>query len=82
MSFRIVADSCCDRTQQMKDWTNITFVPLTLSIDDHTILDDESFDQEDFIRRTRESKNVGKSACPAPDAFAAAWIATKTTSTL
>lgn len=72
MSFRIVADSCCDRTQQMKDWTNITFVPLTLSIDDYTILDDESFDQEDFIRRTRESKNVGKSACPAPDAFAAA----------
>ena len=70
MSFRIIADSCCDRTERMKDWDNITFVPLTLSIDDYTIQDDENFDQDDFIRRTLESKNVPKTACPSPEAFA------------
>lgn len=72
MSYRIIADSCCDRTNVMKDWNNITFVPLTLSIKDYTIFDDESFDQEDFIKRTLESDEVAKTACPAPDAFAKA----------
>lgn len=72
MSYRIIVDSCCDRTAQMKDWDNITFVPLTLSIDDYTILDDENFNQEDFIARTVQSSNVAKTACPAPDAFASA----------
>lgn len=72
MSFRIIADSCCDRTSAMKNWNNITFVPLTLSIDDYTIMDDEAFDQNDFIGRTLKSSNVAKTACPAPDAFAKA----------
>lgn len=72
MSYRIITDSCCDRTQRMKDWDNITFVPLTLSIEDYTILDDESFDQDDYIRRTLEASTVAKTACPAPDAFASA----------
>ena len=69
MSFRIIADSCCDRTERMKDWDNITFVPLTLNIDDYSIQDDENFDQDDFIRRALESKNVPKTACPSPEAF-------------
>ncbi len=72
MSFRIIADSCCDRTERMKNWNNITFVPLTLTIDDYTIKDDENFDQDDFIKRTVESKNVAKTACPSPEAFASA----------
>ncbi|MGN0458330.1 MAG: DegV family protein [Eubacterium sp.] len=72
MNYRIIADSCCDRTAQMKDWDNITFVPLTLMVDDYSILDDESFDQDDYIRRTLEAKSVAKTACPAPDAFARA----------
>lgn len=72
MSFRIIADSCCDKTERMKDWNNITFVPLTLCIDDYTIQDDENFDQDDFIRRVLESKNVPKTACPSPEAFASA----------
>lgn len=72
MSFRIIADSCCDRTERMKNWSNITFVPLTLSVDDYSIPDDENFDQDDFIKRTLESKNVAKTACPSPDAFASA----------
>ncbi len=72
MSFRIIADSCCDRTERMKNWNNITFVPLTLTIDDYTIKDDKNFDQDDFIKRTVESKNVAKTACPSPEAFASA----------
>lgn len=72
MSFRIIADSCCDRTKVMDNWNNITFVPLTLSIGDYTIHDDENFNQDDFIGRVREKNIIPKTACPAPDAFAKA----------
>ena len=73
MSYRIIADSCCDRTAQMAQWNNITFVPLTLEIGDYRILDDENFDQDDYIRRTLEYNDVAKTACPSPDAWATAF---------
>ena len=70
MSYRIIADSCCDKTARMAEWNNITFVPLTLEIGDYRIMDDESFNQEDFIRRTLETSEVAKTACPSPEAWA------------
>jgi len=72
MSYRIIADSCCDKTARIADWKNITFVPLTLEIGDYSILDDESFDQDDYIRRTLECSDVAKTACPSPEAWAEA----------
>lgn len=73
MSFRIVADSSCDRTIPMKDWNNITFVPLTLELGDYSILDDENFDAEDFVKRTEEYGDVPKTACPSPASWAQAF---------
>ena len=70
MSYRIIADSCCDKTVKMADWNNITFVPLTLEIGSYRILDDENFDQDDYIKRTIEHNDVAKTACPSPDAWA------------
>lgn len=73
MSYRIIVDSCCDRTARMSEWKNITFVPLTLEIGDYIIPDDEHFDQDDFIRRTLEKNVIAKTACPSPDAWASAF---------
>ncbi len=73
MSFRIVADSSCDRTSPMADWKNITFVPLTLELGDYSILDDENFDAEDFVKRTEEYGDIPKTACPSPAAWAEAF---------
>jgi DegV family protein with EDD domain len=56
----------------MAKWSNITFVPLTLQIGDYTILDDENFDQEDYIKITLEYSGTPKTACPSPDAWASA----------
>ena len=64
MSYRIIADSCCDKTARMAEWNNITFVPLTLEIGDYRILDDENFNQEDYIKKTLEYSDVAKTACP------------------
>lgn len=72
MSYKIVVDSCCDLTQEMKSWNNLAVIPMTLQIGDYIIQDDESFDQEDFIARMVASSVLAKSACPSPEAFAKA----------
>lgn len=73
MSYKIVVDSCCDLTDEMKNWNDFAVVPLTLEIEDYRILDDENFDQDDFIARMRANGGMAKSACPAPDAFKEAY---------
>jgi DegV family protein with EDD domain len=72
MAYKIVVDSCCDLNENMKKWSNLQVVPLTLQIGDYVVVDDENFNQEDFISRMIESKELAKSACPSPDAFAKA----------
>lgn len=73
MSYRIIVDSCCDKTAPMANWNNITFVPLTLEVGDYRILDDENFDQDEYIKRTLEHDDVAKTACPSPSAWADAY---------
>ena len=46
MDYKIIADSCCDLTDEMKDWGNLALVPLTLELGDYRIMDDENFDQD------------------------------------
>ncbi len=64
MAYKIVVDSCCDLTAEMKKWSNLTVVPLTPQIGDYIIQDDENFDQDDFIKRMTSSNELAKSACP------------------
>lgn len=73
MSYRIIADSCCDKFERMSSWDNITYVPLTLELGDYRIFDDENFDAEDFVRRVDEYSGVPKTACPSPSAWAEAY---------
>lgn len=72
MSYKIVVDSCCDLTADMKEWNNFGIVPLTLQIGDYIVIDNSDFDQDDFIGRMAASNSLAKSACPSPDAFAEA----------
>lgn len=72
MSYKIIVDSCCDLTAQMKEWSNFQVIPLTLQIGDYVIADDENFEQDDFIRRITQSNVLAQSACPSPQAFAGA----------
>ncbi|MFQ9934300.1 MAG: DegV family protein [Lachnospiraceae bacterium] len=73
MKFKIVADSCCDLDEQGKKLDNIEIVPLTLHIAGTDIVDDESFDQMDFIRRVAASKECPKSSCPSPGMYMEAY---------
>ncbi len=38
-------------------------------VDGDTILDDESFDRKDFLKRVAVSPECPKSSCPSPDAY-------------
>ncbi len=73
MKYKIVVDSCCDLTDEMRGWNNLEVVPLTLEVGDYHIFDDADFDQDDFISRVKAYDGVAKSACPAPDAFKKAY---------
>ena len=71
MSYKIVGDSCMDCTEELKK--KITLVPLTLEVDDHRVIDDETFDQKAFLELVKNSKNGAKTACPSPQAFMEAY---------
>ena len=74
MSFHIVADSCCELTEDMKKRGNIEIAPLTLEVGGESILDDETFDQKYFLKRVAECPECPKSACPSPDYFRKSFL--------
>ena len=73
MSFHIVCDSCTDLTEEDLKKGCYTLVPLTLLVDGEEIIDDETFDQEDFLAKVAASKESVKSACPAPESYMEAY---------
>lgn len=73
MEYVIVMDSCGECTARMKEDERVISAPLTLQVDDHIIIDDDAFDQADFLRKVAESPNCPKSACPSPDHYKEAF---------
>lgn len=69
MDYRIIIDSCGDLTPEMKEDPHIVSVPLTLEVGDEVIVDDETFDQLDFLKKVAACETCPKSACPSPDVF-------------
>lgn len=66
---RLIADSCADFTAEKKEWTGVRLVPLTLTIGNETIVDDESFCQKTFLNKMRASGECPRSACPSPESY-------------
>ena len=73
MSYKIAIDSCGELLEEWKNDDRYVSVPLTLMVDGETIIDDESFDQADFLRRVAQSPECPKSACPSPDSYLKAF---------
>jgi DegV family protein with EDD domain len=69
MSYRIIGDSCTDLPITLKEDPHFKLVPLTLIVDDVSIVDDETFDQADFLRRVKAYPHSPKSACPSPEDY-------------
>ena len=73
MSHKIIVDSSCDLTDEMKTWKNLVRVPLTLEVDDYKTMDDENFNQDDFVEKMQAYDGAAKSACPSIDAWLQAY---------
>lgn len=73
MNYKIVVDSCCELEESKKHNSRFQIIPLTLMVDDVQIIDDETFDQKDFIKRAAASPNCPKSACPSPESYREAY---------
>lgn len=73
MTYKIIGDSCLDLPKELKGDPHFQLIPLTLQVDDVHIIDDETFDQANFIRLAANSANCPKSACPSPESFQAAY---------
>lgn len=69
MKFKIVGDSCTDFIPEDLEKDYIVSVPLTIDVDGHEVVDDDTFNQADFLKRVAEFQGCPKSACPSPEAY-------------
>lgn len=69
MSYLVLCDSCTDFTGEMKQDSHFIHIPLTVHIGDYDVIDDDSFDQQDFLRRIDAYPECAKSSCPSPELY-------------
>lgn len=69
MKFKIVGDSCTDFVPEDLKKEYVASVPLTIDVGGYEVVDDESFDQADFLRRVEAYPECPKSACPSPESY-------------
>lgn len=73
MSYKIVVDSCCELPEQYKKDSRFQSIPLGLEVGDYQILDDESFNQKEFLAKVAACPTCPKSNCPSPELFREAY---------
>ena len=73
MSYKIAIDSCGELLNEWKDDERIESVPLTLMVGGESIIDDETFDQKDFLKKVAACPECPKSACPSPERYMTAY---------
>lgn len=71
--YKIVVDSCGELPKELKKDGRFATVSLELEVDGCRIRDDETFDQQDFLRRVKESPTGPKSSCPSPEEYMSAY---------
>lgn len=69
MNYKIVVDSCGELTEEMKQSGCFESVPLSIELEGNTIVDDETLEQSEFLRRIAASQECPKSSCPSPERY-------------
>jgi len=69
VKYKIVGDSCFDRSAYIDEYVKPQIVPLTIRVDELELRDDERLDPLELIRLIKESKNGPKTAAPSPHDF-------------
>lgn len=73
MTYKIIIDSCGELLDEWKKDEHFESVALTLNVGGESIIDDETFDQADFLKKVAASPECPKSACPSPERYMKAF---------
>ena len=73
MSYKVIIDSCGELLDEWKKDEHFESVALTLNVGGESIIDDETFDQADFLKKVAASPECPKSACPSPERYMKAF---------
>ncbi|MFI3212384.1 MAG: DegV family protein [Eubacteriales bacterium] len=69
MKYKIVVDSCCELPEELKKDDRFEIVSLEIEVGNHRLVDDETFDQADFLKKVAAASDCPKSSCPSPDSY-------------
>lgn len=69
MSYKIIVDSCGELTEEMKASGHFETASLEIDVAGHHIIDDETFDQAEFLKLVAGSPECPKSSCPSPERY-------------
>lgn len=69
MSYKIILDSCGELPEELLQDRRFERVPLGLEVGDYQIMDDEKFNQAEFLKKVAECSKCPKSSCPSPERF-------------
>ncbi|MTI65682.1 MAG: DegV family protein [Firmicutes bacterium] len=70
---KIVADSCCDLNDNLREDMNVEIVPLTIKVNGKHYVDDNNLNQAELIKDMKADENIPKSASPSPQSFIEAY---------
>ena len=73
MSYKIIIDSCGELLDEWKKDEHFESVALTLNVGGESIIDDETFDHADFMKKVADYTECPKSACPSPERYMKAF---------
>jgi DegV family protein with EDD domain len=68
-----VVDSCCELPEEYKNDSRFQIIPLGLQVGSYDILDDENFNQKEFLHKVATTPTCPKSNCPSPERFREAY---------
>ena len=73
MRYKIIIDSCGELLDEWKKDECFESIPLTLMVGAEQIIDDETFNQADFLQKVAACPECPKSACPSPERYMRAY---------
>ena len=73
MRYKIIIDSCGELLDEWKKDECFESIPLTLMVGAEQIIDDETFNQAEFIDKVAACPECPKSACPSPERYMRAY---------
>lgn len=66
MDYKIIADSCCDMSPELKKRLGITVIPLSMTLGEAHFMDDETLNLSEFMQEMKNCTGKIGSASPSP----------------